>query len=335
MSKSNQLLEAHVKYELDLFKGKNLKSQVSGAVNAVWSWMEKEKVNNILDKEKVVAYLERNVKNKKTPKEVKEYTTDLSLFLLKEAKKDETKLTEIIDKEFFDKVMEEISEQEELKNKLIEKAVGNPFYAEMITNTIYNAIKSFTSEEGVAKKIPGASSFLKFGQGLINSAMPDLEETIDRNVKKFINTNLQKFVSQSEKYVKDHLDEDRIQEFGEKAYKKMGKIEVKDIAKEIKDKDIKKGVKVSDDVLSNLKKLDFTKRVVELVIDHFVEYHKDYTIAQLLENMDMSKESITHEAYLAFEPIAESWLKHGTFEKWIRERLSGFYGSDDAKAVLS
>lgn len=334
MSKANQLLEAHVQYELGLLKGKNLKKQVEDTVDAVWSWMEKEKVNSIMDKEKIISYLERNVKNKKTPKEVKKYSEDLSLKLLKEAKDDDSKLSEIVDKEFFDKVMKEISEQEELRNKLIEKAVGNPFYAEMITNTIYNAIKSFSSEEGPAKKIPGASSFLKFGQGLLNQAMPDLEETIDRSVKKFINTNLQKFISQSEKYVKDHLDEDRIIEFGEKAYKKLEKIEVKDIAKNIKEKDVKKGVSVADEVFSDVKKLDFTKEVVELVIDHFIEYHEGYTIAKLLENMDMSKESITHEAVIAFEPIAESWLKQGTYEKWIRERLSGFYGSAEAKAAL-
>lgn len=334
MSKSSQLLDIHVNYELNLLKGDKLKSQITDAIDAVWIWMEKEKLNTILNKEKTIDYLDRNVKSKKTPKEVKNYTNALSIHLLKEAKKDDTKLSEIVDKDFFDKMVKEISEQEELRNKLIEKAVGNPFYAEMITNTIYNAIKSFTSEEGVAKKIPGASSFLKFGQGLLSSAIPDLEETIDRNVKKFINTNLQKFVSQSEKYVKEHMDEDKIVEYGEKVYKKLNKIEVKDIAKEIKEKDIKKGVAISDDVINDIKGLDFTKKVVELVIDHFIEYHEDHTIAQFLEGMDMSKESITKEAIIAFEPIAESWLKQGTYETWIRVRLSGFYNSEEAKAII-
>lgn len=80
----------------------------------------------------------------------------------------------------------------DLRADLIKRAVNNPFYAEMISNTLYNGIKNFmNSEDGPASKITGSSLF-KIGSGLLGGALSGIEDGIDKNVKKFLKSNLQK-----------------------------------------------------------------------------------------------------------------------------------------------
>ncbi len=332
---AEKLLDAHVAHELAQLKGKKLKKNINRDVDLVWKWMERTSVLKIANKDSVKEFLDRNVKSKETPEGLKHFIEDLLNYLYIIYKEDKTKLTSIVEKDHFDNIVDEIAEQKELRDKIIERAVGNPFYAEVITNTLFNGIKSFTSsDDGVAKKVPGASSFLKFGQGILNSAIPNLEETIDKNVKKFISTNARKIIGQSERYIKEQLDEARIKEFAGEVWNKMEGISVGNIVDNIDSDDFEKGIKISDEVWTDLKSNEFFDGLVEDILDHFFTYHEESNIADVLTDLSIDTDLIKKEMLIGSDMVLSALNENGFLESFIKIRLKDFYDSDVVNDIL-
>ncbi len=99
-----------------------------------------------------------------------------------------------------------------MREKIIKDIVQNPFYGEMIADTLYDGIKSFAAQSGPSNETVGGSLF-NLGKGILGAALSGVSDTIDKNIKKFIADNLQKSIAKesylykSKKEVRDLLEQ--------------------------------------------------------------------------------------------------------------------------------
>ncbi len=334
-AKLEKLLDAHVAFEMEQLKEENFKSALEKEIKVVWKWLGKKQFGEIIKKKDVKDFLERNIKGQDIPEAWDEYLASVNSKAIKYLKKDETKLGSLIKKDDFEAVVDQLVENEELREELIGKAVGNPLYAELLTNILYNGIKSFTSsEDGMTGKIPGASSFLKFGQGMLKSAMPDLEGNIDKSVRSFIESNIKKSIKTSEKFLRDNLNENNLKLIARQGYGKMKETEVKDLMKHVKAKDINKMIPTTNKISSNLRDSDFVSNFVDMILDHLEDYTSEKSVKKVLEDLDITKKKVIREAHIMAYPIVEQLIKDGILEERVRERLKKFYGSEKAAKLI-
>ena len=334
-AKAEKLLDAHVAFEMEQLKEENFKAALEKEVKVVWKWLGKKKFGEIVKKKDIKDFLERNVKDQDIPEAWDEYLASVNKVAIKYLKKDETKLGTLIKKDDFEALVDQLVENEKLREELIGKAVGNPLYAELLTNILYNGIKSFTSsEDGMTGKIPGASSFLKFGQGMLKSAMPDLEDNIDKSVRKFIESNIKKSIKTSEKFLRENLNEKNLKLIARQGYGKMKGTEVKELMKHIKAKDVNKMIPTTNKITKNFRDSDFVKNFVDMVLDHLEDYTEEKTVKKVLEDLEITKKKVIREAHIISYPIVEQLVKDGLIEERIRERLKKFYSSEATEKIL-
>lgn len=321
-----KIYEAHVAFELDQFSKKHLKANIKEDVIALWKWLDTVKLDDVASVENVIAFEERNIKDRKLTKHQKEYVIDLSNSIHELALKSKHTIADFLDEESFDDIADKLISQKELRDKLIKDIVHNPFYGEMIADTLYDGIKSFAAQSGPSNESVGGSLF-NLGKGLLGAALSGVSDTIDKNIKKFISENLQKSIAKSEQTLKDKLSDAQLKKMAKTIWDKLEETKVKDIAK---------GVKLTDKdriaILHSVEKATHaalqTEPVAELnehILNHFFEHSGKKSIAQILEDNGITEKIAIKETEEFLIPYIEKATKDGFLKERIEHRLSKFY----------
>lgn len=323
-----KIYEAHVAFELQQFDKKHLKANIKEEISAAWKWLDTVKLNQVASVDEVIAFQERNIKNRKLTKHQKEYIVDLSNSIHQLALKSKHTVADFLDKESFDDIADKIIEQREVREKIIRDIVHNPFYGEMLADTLYDGIKSFAAQSGPSNESVGGSLF-NIGKGLLGAALSGVSDTIDKNIRKFIADNLQKTIAKSEQTLKDKLNDAQLRKMSKGIWKKLEETKVKELAK---------GVKLTDKdrsaILASVEKAVHTAIQTEAVADlnehvlnHFFEHSAEKSIVQILEDNDITEKIVIKEAEEFLIPYVEVAIKDGFLKERIEARLGKFYAT--------
>ncbi len=323
-----KIYEAHVAFELEQFDKKHVKATIKEEISAGWKWLETVQLKDVASVDKVIAFEERNIKERKLTKHQKEYIVDLSTSIHELALKSKHTVADFLSEEAFDDVAEKIISQKELREKLIADIVKNPFYGEMIADTLYDGIKSFAAQSGPSNETVGGSLF-NLGKGLIGAALSGVSDTIDKNIKKFISDNLQKSLVKNEQMLKDKLNDAKLKQMAKTIWEKLEETKVKDIAKGVKltDKDREAILHSAEKALSAALQSEPVAELNEHVLSHFFEHSGEKSIVQILEDNGITEKIAIKESEEFLVPYIEKALKDGFLKERVEARLSKFYST--------
>lgn len=320
---AQQLLDAHVAWEMQQLEDAAFEKAVREEVAALWQWLGKTDIATVLPQKEVKAFIERN-KSILITAPVKEYITSLVGDARDFVEEKDWEVGDILHKKHYDAVVDRLLELEEARNELIGKVVKNPFYSDLIANILYNGIKSFTQEGGALQKSPVGGLF-KLGQGLMQAS--GLEDAIDTNVKKFISANLQKTLAQNEKYLKDKLSNAQLKKMSNDAWDKVSDFDLKNITKHIKPSRVDRALPVFEEYWNEVVISKAFEESVEFVLDHFYKANGKKPVAEVLGDLTITEEKAALEAVQAARPWVTEMKKSGYLEARIRARLERFYAA--------
>lgn len=323
-----KIYDAHVAFELEQFDKKHLKANIKEEISAAWKWLGTVKLNEVGSVENVIAFQERNIKDRKLTKHQKEYIVDLSESIQDLALKSKHTVADFLNEESFNDIADKVIEQKELREKLIKDIVHNPFYGEMIADTLYDGIKSFASQSGPSNETVGGSLF-NLGKGILGAALSGVSDTIDKNIKKFISENLQKSIAKSEQTLKDKLSDAQLRKMAKTILEKLEETKVKDLAKGVKltEKDRVAILHSAEKALSVVLHAEPVAQLNEHVLTHFFEHSGKKSIAQILEDNHITERIVIKETEELLIPYIEKANKDGFLKERIEARLSKFYST--------
>lgn len=321
-----KIYDAHVAFELEQFDKKHLSDNITEEVNAAWAWMGKAKLNDISSPKKVKDFLERNLESRELTEHQKDYLVDLGKSIRDLALESKHTLSDFISEDTYFEIADYLIEQKEAREKIIERIVKNPFYGEMLADTLYDGIKSFMAQSGPSQETVGGSLF-SIGKSLVGAALSGVQDNIDKNIKKFISTNLSKAIADSEDNLKEKLSSSRLKSLSKKIWERAEEIKIKKLAKGVKDKHIEKIVDNGERVAKDLIAAEAVKELAHFVIDHFFKHDGKKTIQQVLLDNDITLEIILKETHETATPIIESMIKTGFLKERIEARLGKFYST--------
>ncbi|MBP6323418.1 MAG: hypothetical protein KA322_00170 [Chitinophagales bacterium] len=321
-----KIYEAHVAFELEQFGKKHLKANMKEEITAAWKWLDTVKLNDVASVENVIAFEERNIKDRKLTKHQKEYIIDLSESIHQLALKSKHTVSDFLNEESFNDIADKLIEQKEIRNKLIKDIVNNPFYGEMIADTLYDGIKSFAAQSGPSNETVGGSLF-NLGKGILGAALSGVSDTIDKNIKKFISENLQKSIAKSEQTLKDKLSDAQLRKMAKNIWEKLEDTKVKDLAKGVKltDKDRTAILHSAEKAIHAALQSDPVAELNEHVLTHFFEHSGNKSIAQILEDNGITEKIVIRESEEFLIPYIEKAAKDGFLKDRIEARLHKFY----------
>lgn len=323
-----KIYEAHVAFELEQFDKKHFKANLKEEITAAWKWLDTVKLNDVASVEKVIAFQERNIKERKLTKHQKEYLVELSDSVHHLALKSKHTVADFLNEESFNDIADKIIEQKELRERIIKDVVNNPFYGEMLADTLYDGIKSFAAQSGPSNETVGGSLF-NLGKGILGAALSGVSDTIDRNIKKFIADNLQKSIAKSEQTLKDKLNDAQLRKMAKNIWSKMEDTDVKYIAKGIKltDKDRTAILNSAEKAVHAALLSEPVAELNEHILQHFFTHSGKKTIAQILEDNAITEKVVIKEAEELLHPYIEKAISDGFLKERIEARLSKFYNT--------
>jgi hypothetical protein len=330
--KADALYEAHVAYVLRNFQPDKLPTLIRDEAGFIWDQLDSVRLGDVLSKQEILDFQKRNFEHRqRMSAPARTYAHSLRDAIVEHLRANKTSLSDVIEKKDYDRLVKEISQLKDIREQLIHAVVSNPLYGEVIANILADGIKSFTSEEGFAGKIPGASSLFKMGSGLLGG----LQDSIDKNVRKFIADNIQKLTGSSEKFVRDLLNDRKVAELGEKLWQKTSGKPVGDAVKRFQARDLEPFEPVVEDLVNQALRSPFAAGINEVIIDHFLKEKGGLSLQALLLEIEVTRDDVVRESEEFFSKVFAVSLKDGSLETRIRKHLKDFYGSPEVAGILS
>lgn len=329
-----KIYEAHVAYEMLQWQGEKLKNNIAKDVNTIDNWLKEQKLSDIAPKQHVKDTIHRWVNHIEISDAAKDLGVKIFEDILDFIEKEDIDLDDLIQRDTYDKIVEEIIARKDTREEIIHKLMSNPFYGEMISDMLYNGIKSFMQEFGSSlggKSSNSGGGLFSIGKGILGAALSGLEENVDKNVRKFLTENINKTIRDNEKMLNEKLSDKNIRKMADKLYDTLDDLDLKKVVAKVKKAMEGNKTKEASDIIVELlaqwRSSKTVKAVFEQGIDSFYSVYGKKKLAVLDKDMNIDMNIFAEEIYISLLPAFNKMYEDGLTEKMIRQRLEGFYNT--------
>jgi len=331
-----QLLEAHVAHELSRFKDECYQQTIEEEVSAVFEWVKKIKLKDVMTAQQIIGLIQRNVVELPVAGGVTELTGEMSQKVLASRHNKKTSLEDIFARKQYDDIVDKVVGLQSARNDLIRRIVTSSAYSQQISEVLFTGIKEYLLEENIiAKKVPGVSSLIKMGKFAVNKTMHSLELAIEKRVKDYIESNLESTIRRSEKSLIDYFDETRIVDTAEEIWQSAAENKLSEYFTAIDANDMEDFIIIGYDFWLHFRKTKYFKGIYTELVKYFFKKYGDKELDVILEDVGVTREMVICELNEIIGPAIEKTLSTGYLKERIRARLESFYLLPKTAALIS
>ncbi len=328
------MLAAHIQYELDQLAPPQLAAALRGEIGALYAFLREMQVSDLIGQDQLHAFLRRNLLERPLPAEALDFLRENVMVALELAQDEQAPLETFVPRQVYDRVVENLAAMQSTRRMLTHQIVNSSIYSRLIANVLYHGIKSFlVSEHGVARTIPGAAAFVRLGQNALNAAAPQLEKNVDRQLLAFVNDNSRQLIADSETFLNRTLDEALIRRLGDEVWEAAAGEPLARLTAALDRRSVDGWAEAANDLWLHLRTTPLVDDILQAVVRSFFLRYGKRNVADLLDLLGLTEDTAAQELQTWIEPLAQSALASGYWEKRIRARLEPFYdryfGVDD------
>ncbi len=332
----HKLFEAHVAHELNRFKDNGYQQTIKEEVSAVFEWIKKIKLKEVMPVEQILRLIKRNVVELPVAGGITELTGEMSQKVLASRQNKKTALEDILSRKQYDDIVDKVVSLKKTRDASIRRFVNSSVYSRQISEVLFTGIKEYMLAENIiAKKVPGVSSLIKAGKFAVNKTMPSLEVAIENKVKSYIKSNLEKTIRRSEKSIINYFDGTRIVDTGEEIWESIAEKKLSEYFSTIDDNDMEDFILIGYDFWLHFRDTKYFKGIYTELVKYFFKKYGDRELDVILEDIGITQKMVTHELNEIIAPGIEKTLSIGYLEERIRARLESFYLSKKAASLIS
>jgi histone H3/H4 len=336
---AQKLLDAQVAYTLHQLSGDQIQKTIGDETKLIYQWVAKQNLSDIFSQERVKAFGQRLIEDASVSDSTKAYFESLTKAVLDDIAKEDIEIDDLITKNTWDRIVEKVVEQRKFREEIVHKITTNQFYGEMLSEIIYNSIKSFTQQSPMGSSSDkGLGGLFNVGKGLLGAALSGMEDTIDKNVKKFLSDNINKTLRDSEKIIHKRLTDENIRKGANKLWDKLDELNFKELAEKAK-KYTSSGKDSTSDLVAavamEVKNSSAFNHINEVILNHFYTTYGNQPIQVLMEELNITEEIVVRESINIAEDILGRMNSTGFLEQRIRQQLQPFYETKEVQAIFN
>jgi hypothetical protein len=329
------LLEAHVQHEIGCFKSKKYRQVIREEVAAVFQWIKKLKLREIVTPEQIISLIERNVVELPVAKGITELVNEMSRQVLVSPKNKTTAPADIFSRKSYKDIVDKIGDLESARKDFIHWLVTSSIYSQQISEVLFTGIKEYLLTENIfAQKVPGLSSLIKLGKFAVNKTLHPLEVAVEKTVKTYIENNLKNTIRRSEKSLNDYFDKPHIIEMGDEIWAAIAKTKLSKYCKILDEKDVEDFNAIGLDFWLHFRKTSYFKEIYTDLVHFFFKKYGDRPLDQLADEMGVTEKMVVNELVQTLSHGIEKTLAIGFLEERIRRRLESFYRSPQTSILV-
>lgn len=333
--KAEVLLNAHVAFIMDRLHGKALQSLIEEQVDHLLADAERITLNEAVTRDMIKETARGYAVDLELSGAIPELVGDIARDLYANPVHDVTSVGDLLPDDLFGEFLDKILEMRELRQRVVHEAVANPVYAALVSDILMEGLRGYVQQGAErARRIPGATRAARLGKSLLSTALPAIEETIEDGLRAYIRKSLEGVLLRSEHFLLDHFNEEKIREVA---------IEVWDVIKERRIADFKKGVSSLDveeffvigyETWRELRTTPIYGALIDGGIDSFFDKYGESTLAEILDEMGITREIALRDAMRFAPPVLGMLKKKGLLEPLIRRNLEKFYRSAAVSRII-
>lgn len=328
------LYEAHVAFELEQWQGKGAAKVLRQEVDEFWRWADKTPLSDVVSVDTVAAAAERLALDMPLPDRLGEVIGTIVDELLRLDVNGKTRVQDVVDEALFDDGVTLFIELEELRARVIKRALDSPVYSALASDVLYQGIKDYIfSDTGAIKSIPGVSSLIKGSSSAISKRMPGLEDQVEKRVRSYIENNTMKTLARSQERLIESLDAERIRAIADEIWNEIHDKSLK-IDDVIDTNELQKLVDYGLRIWQELRQTQYVGDLVDAGVRSYFAHYGDTHIAELLGHVGVDRDLLRQEAETLAPEVIAGLAESGLLEDMVRRRLAPFYRSKGFQKAL-
>jgi hypothetical protein len=165
--------------------------------------------------------------------------------------------------------------------------------------------------------------------------MPRLGDALESRIKEHLEPRLGVPAQNSEKFLEELLDENRIVEVGEAVWKSISKTPLSELFQPVGEGDLEDFVIIVYEFWQHFRQSRYFEGIYSELVNYFFEKYGERELDILLEDMGVNQEMIINEILEMTGTGLKKILATGYLEERLRAHLESFYISEKAASLLS
>ena len=323
------LHDAHVRFELERWSGDGLAAAVREEVEALYAWLASVRLADVAPAEPAAAALAGLVEKVPVTEHTAGVLTEVVTTTLHVLADSDLRVRDLARREDVLAVADASARLDRLRTELIDALTASTAYRRLVAHVLYRGVKDYVLTENVlARRIPGASSIVRFGQRGLNTAAPGLEQAVDRQLSAFVEANIAETLRESRRYLEATVDARMLRVLAEEAWSQLAPRRVAELATLADDEDLERlGAELVGLAESSVRSGRLTP-LVEGAARELLSRHSDDRPADLLRDLGLEADQVVEELVRLLTPLMDQPTVQRFVEERIRARLTAFYSSD-------
>lgn len=333
-STAERLLDAHVQFMIDQLDGDTLRRNIEDELDHALEAAEKISLNESVTRQQIKDTVRTYAVELDLHGGIPELIGDLARTLYGHGIHDRTSLNDLVTDKQFAEIIDQLLAMKDLREKVIKRSVGNPLFAALASDVLYNGIRGYINDNPLTKNSKVAAGALSLGKSLLSKASPGLEQAVEDSVKKYIKGNIKATQKQTEQFVRARIEDDSVRDRALELWDEGKEKKVAVFRDYISERDVEEGFVTGYEYWRKLRRTEYYWTVIEVCIDGFFDKYGDTSLRELLDEVGIHRETMIEEAMRYAPPVIRMLKKKKLLEPRIRRQLERFYLSDEAAAIL-
>jgi hypothetical protein len=324
----HEMLEAHVRFELERLTGAGWADDVRSMVAAAFAALADATWSDVLPQDQVVAVIAEQVLERPMSRAARESVVEAVVAAYADLAANDTTIGSLVGEAEVDRLVEIVVSMTPVHEAVVGRITESSAYTRLVAYVLYQGVKSYVLRENLlTRRVPGASSLVRLGQMGLQTAAPNLEKGIDAQLTAFVDASISDTVRDSRHYVSSMMNEQTLTTLFNEARAATSEDTVGGIVSLVEEDQIRAVSEVVLDVVDGARRSTAVRQRVERIVADVYADHGHRPALDVLADYGLTPDVTTRALVTATEPLLQRWRDSGALEDAVRSRLAPFYES--------
>lgn len=327
------LLDAHTRHVMQQLSESRLDALVEAETAAFCDWLAARPVTALADAARVRDFLLRNVFDIAPGERLLEQIGTLAARALQSPLNARTRVDALLSAADYELIAERLIAMEDTRRELVHAVMQNREITHLISDIVYSGIKNYVAENSnIAKKVPGMSSLMKVGKGVMERMGTD--SMVDNALRNYVRHNTRATMEMSERLVLNALEAHKLKTASRHLWQKGHALHLDKVTRHVRAEQVQEVVRIGARLWNHFRQTAYARELLgELVTAWFERWGND-SVLRVLEDIGLDRQRLTEEVRLFLQPLVAELRRSGHLEARVRAHLETFYGSPEVATLL-
>ena len=320
------LLEAHVRFEVERWSGPGLAATIREEVTALYAWLDSVRLGEVVPAGEAAPVAARLVERLAVTDQTAASLADVLATARDAIADSDLRVRDLARRQDVLALADSAARLDRLRPEVIDAVTASTAYRRLVAHVLYAGVKDYVLTENVfARRIPGASSLVRFGQRGLNTAAPGLEQAVDRQLSAFVEANIAETLRESRRYLEATLDAPMMRVLAEEAWAQLAPRPLADLAGLADEEDVERLSRDLVGLAQHALATGHLTALLERATHDLLTRYAHRAPADLLRELGLDEESVADALTEVGGVLTDQPAVRRLVEARVRARLTAFY----------